>query len=141
MKIAFYKGSWNWIDKAIRFWTFWKYSHCELILSDWSMFSSSWMDWGVRVKRFYNSKNWDIFHTNVYETWIKKSLMVRELWKGYDYYWLFFNFIVDLDLENKDKWFCSEICWYILWIENPSNYSPNWLYKKLIKDNIIKWNY
>jgi len=137
MKIAFYKWKWNIIDKAIRIWTRWPYSHCELVLNNWTMFSSSWMDWGVRIKEFSNSDNWDVYDTNVWETPRVKTIMKDEMGKEYDFIWLFFNFIVDLNLEDRNKRFCSEICWYILWIENSSQYWPNWLFEILKEKNII----
>ena len=138
MKIAFYKWKWNLIDKLIRIWTNSPYSHCELVVDNWSMFSSSWLDGGVRVKYSYNKDMWDVYETNVYETDNIRLTMIKEIWKEYDYYWIFLSQIFPLNKQNPNKWFCSEICWYILWLDNPSQYNPGALYKILKNKWIIK---
>lgn len=151
IKIAFYKIKDNekagFLDKAIAFFTssfkekingefLNSYSHCEIIIDD-LMISSSFRDGGVRIKKFNNSKKWDLVEIkNVSEEKIK-AFLYEELGKKYDYLGvlgiLFFN------KDNENKWFCSELCLKALQIGgiyklgkfNASNTSPNRLFKQL----------
>jgi len=135
MKIAFYKWSWNIIDKIIRLWTWQKYSHCELIFPWWDSFSSSAIDWWVRFKRIkFNPDNWDIIQLELWADQVINMLYKakQESWKWYDYFAIFFNHILDFWAECPNRWFCSEICWYLLWIENSYKLTPEDLYNKIV---------
>ena len=55
------------VDKLVAFGTFSNYSHSELLFSDWTMFSSSPRDGGVRIKKldYISPKSWDITEIDV----------------------------------------------------------------------------
>ena len=147
IKIAFYKAKGNWVDKLIRLWTRSIYSHCELVINDedellW--ISSSPRDGGVRILQnpSMNPNNWDyitIPNTNSTDIQLINKLTASQLGKKYDWLGIFFTQFLPLNIQNPNRWFCSEIVTYLLKesllsIKNkPSWYSPGELYIELLK--------
>jgi len=135
MKIAFYKWKGDWLDKLIRLFTWQPYSHCELIFPSGESFSSSERDWGVRFKNIaYIEDNWDIVEYYVWKYEVERlyKLAKTQCWKKYDFFWILLSIVLPLWRQNPDKWFCSEICWYLLWVSEPHTLTPWDLYNEII---------
>ena len=134
MKLAFYKGKWDWTDTIIKRWTWWIYSHVELIFSNWVSFSASWRDWWVRFKNInYIDNNWDVINLNISK---KKEQLIfhnaqSKTWMKYDWVWILLSQVLPFNIQDNNKWFCSEIVWYLIWIKYSAILSPQWLYNKL----------
>ena len=116
MKVAFYKVKGNpnarWDDKIIAFVSRGNYSHVELVFSDGISFSSSNRDGGTRFKYIdYNKDNWDIFDLNISpeDEGKMRLLALRLTDKEYDLIGALTS-PLKLCLQNKDKYFCSEVC-------------------------------
>ena len=137
MRLAFYKAKYgNWWDKIISWWTWGPYSHCELVFSDGEAFSASPRDGGTRFKAIeFVPERWDFIEVEV-----RDENELREWCKTQDgrkYDWLgILGFIFSIRrLDDKDKWYCSEICFHALSKFNSSlprinhrRFDPNRLY-------------
>jgi hypothetical protein len=115
MKVIFYIAkSGDWLDKFVGLWTRGKYSHCELVFSDGMCFSSSPRDGGTRFKAIeINPKHWDIVEVST-----DKEVEIRQWCEsqcGLKYDWLgILGLAIHLPIENRKKWYCSEICITVL---------------------------
>lgn len=112
MKIAFYKASGTLFDKLIRFWTSGPYSHCELVFSNGTWFSSSPRDGGCRWKIIGEDySKWDFIDIDITEDQENtlKAFCQREDGKGYDWLWIFLTQFLPLNLQDRNKWGCSEL--------------------------------
>jgi len=113
MKVAFLKGT-GILDRLIQFWTFSKYSHCELIFSDGSSFGTS-LTSPFKTQftyKMYFHQHWDIVEVDVPP---EKELLIKAFcWtqvdKKYDWKAIFFSMILPFRKEDPSKWICSEIC-------------------------------
>ncbi len=124
VKAAFYIGSGNYFDKIIRWRTSSDVSHVELIV-DGTMFSSSPRDGGVRLKvpPTY-MKNWrivdipNVTNASIYEFFDQT--------RGASYDWLgaIAGAGAAVDIQAKNKWFCSEWCAHALGFENGWRFTP-----------------
>ena len=110
MKIAFYIGKGKIQDKFVRVWTKSKFSHCELIINDIS-YSSSPRDHGVRKKLIdYDRQNWLIFNLkDTFDINIALQFLNEKLGKKYDDLGIIFSQVFNLDKQDKNKYFCSEL--------------------------------
>lgn len=118
-----------------------KYSHCEFIYNDYVYLSNPG---GVRIKPFVYKENMDIFELDSH---IEIPVVLKEFMKlkgkGYDYGAIFFSQLLELGIEHKDKYFCSELCLHLinkgldesltynLKTLKASEFSPSKLYKYL----------
>lgn len=122
-------------DKIIATWTRGPYSHVEMVFPDGECFSSSPRDGGVRFKKINRSNKWSSIKLSIdYNENIRKDC---EKYVGlpYDWYGCMGLTLGFSRIEEKNKWYCSEICAFILnkyGAELPSKVSPNTLYKKMI---------
>lgn len=143
MKIAFYKAfqpKATLLDVAIATATFGKYSHCELVFENnnptWSFcFSISPRDKVARFKHIVlYSEQWEILELKNHT--LKQDKILTEASKllgcKYDYAGALFSAIPNSHIEKQNKFFCSEVCGFLLGLEKSYKYSPNELYK-LIK--------
>lgn len=137
LQLAFYKGKGNIYDKLIRFWTDGPYSHVELVIND-VCYSSSPRDGGVRKKQInLKSGNWDVFDldSNQYQEAEIIRFVEGEIEKGAKYDWMgifFGQFIRFLNLQDPNKWFCSEFCsWPLKVKEKPWKLHPWGLFKDI----------
>lgn len=139
MKVAFYRA---WphgepLDKLISLWTFGPYSHCELVFTDGTAFSSSYRDGGVRFKKIeFLPNRWDLLVIPGPPQ--SFSLFDGMLWDwcnqhegaGYDLLG-----ILSHGLQSSGKWYCSEICAMALrqfgFYYGRTNVVPNKLYHLL----------
>lgn len=124
-----------------------KYAHCEFILDDYVYYSDPG---GVRIKPFVYKEHMDIYEIKLpfeKEKFLKEFVKLKD--KGYDYWAIFLSQLLKLGIEHKDKYFCSELCVYLL---NKlyddsltynlksikcSNFSPSKLYRYLKEMEII----
>ena len=153
-KLAFYKSEYgNWLDKLIAWWTrpnFWKlldyksYSHVEMYFSNGLCFSSSPRDGGTRWKKIGDietSGKWDFLEFPHMDEEKLIGECSSRMGLSYDYWALFFNFLIDINWEDKKKWFCSEICAALPFhLLNPCRFSPNKLSKFLLIHKYLSTN-
>ncbi|BBM37718.1 hypothetical protein JCM16775_0408 [Leptotrichia hofstadii] len=89
-----------------------KYSHCEFIYNDYVYLSNPG---GVRIKPFVYKDNMDIFELDSH---IEIPVVLEEFMKlkgkGYDYGAIFFSQLLELGIEHKDRYFCSELCLHLI---------------------------
>jgi len=119
MKLAFYKSSKGTkIDKIIDIGTgMYGYSHIELVFSDGMSLSSSPREGEVRFKEIsYDPNTWEYVDIDITEEQerllrYKSSDLVG---KKYDYFGILFWYIIPIKKQKNDKWWCSEICAYLL---------------------------
>ena len=139
-KIIFYKIDNTFISKAIGFKTKGKYSHCEILLSDGYMYSSSEFDNGVRKKKhIFNKDKWTYYNINLDEEKVKLFFEKTKNLK-YDFIGLLGFFLPFQDRTNK--WFCSEWCSNVLkiqgfefmWELDPAKIHPSKLEEMVYKD-------
>lgn len=89
-----------------------KYSHCELVYNDYVYLSNPG---GVRIKPFIYKDNMDIFELDSHiEIPIVLEEFKRLKGKGYDYWAIFLAQLLELGIEHKDKYFCSELCIHLI---------------------------
>lgn len=136
MKVAFYKGTKPGLagvfNLAVRWWTGGPYSHCELVVAEYSdgscsCWSSANLDDGVRKKVItFDPAVWDFIE-------VPDSLKGRAVaWffdhdgDGYDTLGLF-GFVGPRGDGDKGKWWCSEALAASLGFEDPWRYDPNTL--------------
>lgn len=129
-QLAFYKHKGTWVDKAIRFWTRSKYSHCEIVIGDGELlewYSSSPRDGGVRkLVRPVDTDRWDLVPIDVDEERLL-TLFDRYEGRGYDYLGIFLNELFPFGIEDHSKYYCSEFCAEVLHLEDV-HISPKRLY-------------
>ena len=89
-----------------------KYSHCELMYNDYVYLSNPG---GVRIKPFVYKGNMDIYELDSH---IEIPIVLEEFkklkGKGYDYSAILFSQLLELGIEHKDKYFCSELCLHLI---------------------------
>lgn len=129
--LAFYKGSNSLNSLIIKAWTRSKYSHVEMIIED-KWVSSSPDVGGVTIKDLHelNHKDWDYIDIEVDGRKLRKVLKFIEENKNAKYDWLglFAGTVFSQNIEDKDKFFCSEMMTIILQIFNETkvkNLIPN----------------
>ena len=125
-----------------------KYSHCEFIYNNEVYLANPG---GVRKKVYLPSDNTDIFELHEH---IQIPIVLEEFYKlngkGYDYLAIFFSQLLEIGVEHEDKFFCSELCLYLinkgldesltyrLKELKPSAFSPSKLFKYLKFMELIK---
>ena len=141
MDLMFYIASQgDYADKAIAWATWGRYSHVEIRFSDGMCFSSSGRDGGVRFKQINIAPaNWDIVHLSVLP--VQEEAVIRawcqtQVGKLYDWKGILCFFFPG-DIQNNNKWYCSEICaaalreQSIMWF--PRKISPIQMYNMATK--------
>lgn len=141
MKLLLYKNSkslfWSLIrlkQRLLGYWQFAQYSHVEICLDDnifypyetytWELegegvvcFSSSEQDGGTRFKRIdLKPQNWDYIELKVSKR-KQEKLLERAIEKNrqpYNWFWIFFAQILNINIKRERSWFCSEICTKLL---------------------------
>ncbi|MBF4805660.1 MAG: cytoplasmic protein [Pseudoleptotrichia goodfellowii] len=89
-----------------------KYSHCEFVYNDYVYLSNPG---GVRIKPFIYKDNMDIYEldSNIdIPTFLKEFEEIKG--KGYDYWAIVLSQLLEIGIEHKDKYFCSEMCIYLI---------------------------
>jgi hypothetical protein len=138
MIIAFYKHRGTLFNRLIRWWTNSQYSHCEIVIgSDGMSISASVRDnMCVRIKLIdYDKEKWDMIHAPTpFPTALNQRIRDVQC-KKYDWIGLFFGefigkMVSQFRIEEKQKWYCSEVCNYIIF-GTREIISPQGLYDKL----------
>jgi len=152
MKIAFYNAVDNdsvfSLSFLIAFMSGGKYSHCELIFKDNSYFSMSPKTFKGRYGKDFGQnreyEKYDIYDisqvTSIEEQNIKDFVM-GYVDADYDWFGAMFSIFNTCRLEDKNRWFCSEIIIYALkensksfsWLPRPCKSSPVDFYKSIKK--------
>lgn len=134
MRIAFYIAEYGDIyDKAVSIITRGPYSHCELVFSDNTWFSSSPRDGGVRFKKIDDKYgHWEYIELPPINEEVARNLAGKLCGAKYDWGGAL-RTILPIHPSSPTKWFCTEVCAYIV---NRSGFSgvpllvsPNALYK------------
>jgi hypothetical protein len=127
----------NIIAWAIRIRTFSQYFHVEMVVGD------KWISTNPQAGAVYindllplNDK-YDYIDVNIHKSKVDKMIKFAEKQVGKKYDWLgiLLSQAVNVDVENKDKWFCSEIVAEMLKVagedipKNSNQYSPGDLSK------------
>lgn len=147
MKLIFYKA-WNnpkatMLDKIVALFSLGKYSHTEIHFSNDEAFSISPRENTIRFKKIdVNPQRWDSIDINLS---IKEELQVykycvRLAQRKYKYDYIgALSSPLRLCIQNKNKYFCSEICANILQeqnifqLEKGCKYTPVRLSKEILK--------
>jgi len=109
LKLAYYVGKGNWIDKLIRWKTGDRESHVELVFSDGASFSSSPRDNGVRFKKIkFNPEHWEFDEIEVNDITILKAYCFGRIGRKYDFLSTIFGSGFEISLEDKLKDSCVE---------------------------------
>jgi hypothetical protein len=143
IKLAFFIGKGDYLDKLVRLWTKSKYSHVELVVGDY--WYSSNPNHGCVVKQHksnFNLENWEFIEVQIEDNIFKNifnNFLLKQLGKKYDYLGIFLSHIISLNIHHQHKWFCSELvsefllkCGFFPEITDSNNFSPEHLYR-LIK--------
>lgn len=159
VRIALYKASFaNWTDALISGWTWlWtpfskSYSHVEIgvnVADKWVYFSSSsrntfiggkmmngtrWIDGG---KLLTNRKRWDVYECDHYSNQEVQDIIDRAnsiLGKKYDWLGILgFITITGQILNARNKWYCSEACFFVLTDNWVKRISPRRMSKRVQK--------
>jgi len=100
------------IGHLIALWTLGRYSHAEFIYNGQVFLSNPG---GVRIKPFVRKENMDIYELDSH---IEVPIVLEEFMKikgkGYDYGAILFSQLLELGIEHKDKYFCSELCLHLI---------------------------
>lgn len=145
IKIAFYKGDGDILNKIVRWWTNSKYSHAELVLPDdvtWigiSPFIKSKVE--SRKKLIVDNLDWDFVKIKIteeqYQTIIDFFNETRG--RGYDWIGMSLSQFLPFRIKHHNRWYCSEwiayalriacvIDWKIIKIYDRKDLSPGVLY-------------
>jgi len=112
VRLAFYKGEGDIVDKAIRWWTKSEFSHVEMVFGDeWCSTSPRTMKVGCR-KVAAKPENWTFVQVvcTPEQEEVLKNRFRSEYGKKYDWLGIVLTQIVPLSVDAPNRWFCSEIC-------------------------------
>jgi len=139
IKVAFYKKQTSLYTKGIYYVQKLQrterpdFVHVELVV-DGVWHTSSSIDGGVRERRISgDSGNWEFITLNVSvdEVALLKLFFYSQRNCGYDYLGVFLTQLLPLDIQSRERWFCSEIVAEALMligvlpiVASPSYYSP-----------------
>ena len=147
MRIAFQRNDKSITAKLICWWTKSPFSHCELVFSDGSMFSSDPSDNGTRyLQNMHLTYNdWEVLdiQTSSVQEKIIRDFCDSELHCRYDWWGIFCSQVIRWQREDPTKWFCSEVCTAALQKigfltgNEPCTFSPAKLYKRLRESGAI----
>lgn len=127
MQAAFYKGNHRLFNKLTAWWDRGIYTHMELVFSDKTAASSSFIDGGVRFKSIkFDDSRWHfielperLFNERYARNWFNDNQG-----RKYDFSGLI-RFGVDALPEDREKFFCSEACLSALNIKDAWRFTPN----------------
>ena len=132
IRLAFYKGKGDWVDKVIKWWTKSQYSHVEVVVGN-TWISSSPRDGGVRSMRMesYNAEHWDIIDYPGVTSGDVFDLFRRTKGDDYDFIGILFSQVFPLGIQSKSEWYCSE--WAAKLKYRNSKLNPQELYELVSK--------
>ena len=157
LRIAFYTAQWGKpVDTLIAGWTaIWNwftpaYSHVEIgfeVNGQWIYFSStmrgtaSGTRWIKEEELLKNPERWDIYDLEPYRNIEKMNTLAHRLVDlkcEYDFLGIAGFVIPFARLNDKDKWYCSEACWYVYTGVWKKRISPRRMYAILRDFNLIR---
>jgi hypothetical protein len=132
-RAAFYKGEGKVYNRVVRLWERGPYSHGELIYSDGTAASASFMDGGVRFKAIdFNPDNWDFVTLPAYLETLSRQWFRNHEHDGYDLIGQFRFIVAPVTWGNgDDNWWCTEAMAASLGMADPWRYGPNGLFAAL----------
>ena len=127
------------INSAIKWRTRSKYYHCEIIINN------EWISSNPEVGAVYRNKlkslkaNYDYITISVDGRRDKKvqNFIDAQIGKKYDWVGILFSQAIDIHVDDKNEWFCSEIVSYILKLygvdlqKECNQYSPGGLHRSI----------
>lgn len=149
MHLAFYKGlkklnpKANLIDTLVCKWTNSIYSHVEIVFTTGISFSSSPRDGGCRYKAIvYDDAIWDYIDLNITKQCedVIMKFCDSQNGKGYDWSGIILSQVFPLNIDEPNKWTCSELVAKCLNYKHPAKYNPGNLYTKVRNNTIITMN-
>jgi hypothetical protein len=141
LRLNFYYGrkdlnpSSRYYDWLVCWWTKSKFSHVELQFPDSISFSSSVRDHGCRFKYIdYVPSRWVSYEIPItvvteYDIARIKTFCNQQVGKKYDWLGILFAQVLFLNIDNPNKWFCSEVLAKAFLLDRPNTYSPEKLLK------------
>ena len=134
LDICFHKPR-NLVGHLISIWTVGKYSHCEFIFNNKVYLANPG---GVREQPFIRKENFDIYEVVGFN--VQEILDFFEITKGspYDYPGIFGQLFYFLNVQDDDKYFCSE--WCLNALDYAADYKLNWRNKKIKEKGYHKFN-
>ncbi len=130
MRIAFKKSYWKWgfeiLGLIISAKTLSRFAHCELIFSDGMSFSAGkgrdeGKEVGFKKINYSHPERWvfiDLKITKIQEAKIRTNAeKIQADNDGYDVIGILFNELIPLDIENKNKYYCSEVLAILLGVK------------------------
>lgn len=135
LRAAFYKATRPGLpgiyNRLVQVWTRSPYSHCELIFSNGSAASASYMDGGVRFKRIdFNPDHWDFVDLPFHLEIPARDWFMDHQGQPYDIMGNI-HFVLSPIGHSKKKWFCSEAMAAALGFINPERFDPGTLFSAL----------
>lgn len=122
-ELWFYSGPPRLFDRLIRLWTGSSFSHVELVIDDVAYSADAWKGKVRSVAvAVFNRQHWAVVPVVLVKdrAWIKE-----QMGKGYDWMGIFgFSFF---GVQDKRRWYCSELCAELTGIEGRP-ISPQKLY-------------
>lgn len=120
IKIAFYKGEGDFLNKIVRWWTNSVYSHAELVLPDeitWvgiSPFLKSKV--AKRQKLLYEYEEWDFISIDITQEQLDIIMEFYQYTEGQGYDWIgmLLSQFLPCKIKHKKRWYCSEWIAYAL---------------------------
>lgn len=101
------------ISAIVRWYTKSEYSHVEMIIGDKWIASGNPAGTGVSIKelRPLDDDNWDYYNIEVDGRKTKKVMKFLESQVGTSYDWagIIFGATLDYNIDDKSKWYCSEL--------------------------------
>lgn len=142
-QLAFYIGDFSnpdaeLFDRAVCIWTRSRFSHVEMVFSDGMSFSSSPRDGGCRFKEIdYNKpSHWVLFPIpwiTEYDEQEIRAFCINQDGTKYDWTGIFLSQVLPLNIQEPNRWFCSEIAANSLKAKRPAQYNPGSLYEMVRK--------
>lgn len=120
IRIAFYKGYGNILNRIVRWWTASEYSHVELVLPDektWvgiSPFLKSKVS--SRTKTLEEVDEWDLVEIELTQDQLDIIMEFYEYTEGQGYDWIgmLLSQFLPCRIKHRKRWYCSEWIAYAL---------------------------
>ena len=117
IRVWFYKGDGDILDKAIRIWQSLpkkddgsKYSHSEIEINSYTYSADARSGKVIKIFKYHFSKDWDYIDVEASYKEEKEiiAFLESQVGKGYDYIGIFTAQILALPFDDPNRWFCSE---------------------------------
>ena len=111
MKIAFYKGK-GFIDKIICWWIKSPFSHSEIFFDELDITYTIDVNTVSHFEHKQYNSDWEFIDIPINSENLEKiyRFCLKEINCKYDFMGILFSIILFLSREDKEKWFCSELC-------------------------------